>query len=295
MAFGLSACGRVDTRMTDISTPKAETLRTEKNSPQTPRPEMQSASDDPQTFTEEEEEFYFKQQDAWKELVEGLDIDTVGKPKNYLVTPHGVKAVYDPYQDPVVKTVFKKLYEERQGSDYFDDWPETLIERSQKTKARDHQYFGTSDISFIPTKILGKARSAQQNDYARAGCRGIEQLNCLDSNVSIRRFRPCSSESGVAWGSSVLSECEYHSIPRRPGEEDEIPLSKWPIPGVPKLCHYDEDLPSISRPDGYTDRYLPFHVKQIGDPMRGTVEQQFDQYFAISCSKYITPPKAISE
>jgi len=237
------------------------------------------------TYTEEEE-VYLKQQNAWNELLEGLDLDTVEKPKKKLVAPYGVKNVYDPYQDAVVEIVFKKLYEERQDSDYFDDWPETPLERSQRTKARDHRFFGRGDVSFAPAKILRNARTAQNNDYVRAGCRAPLNLSCLEP--SERLFKPCLSAAGVAWGSARLSECEneYNRWLSGQNLEEEIPLSKWPVSGAPKLCLFDEDLPSVSRPAGYTEHYLPFHVAQIGDPMRGTVEQQFDQYFAINCPKF---------
>ena len=295
--FGLSGCAgdRGSASKKSDANLKTKNVEAGEASVQVPSKAFKKFADDsPEPIPEkhptytEEEEVYLKQEDAWIELLDGLDLDTVEKPKKALVTPYGVKNVYDPYQDPVVKVVFKKLYEERQESDYFDDWPETFIERSQRKKARKHLYFGSRDVYPRAADILRNARYAQRNDYARARCRGIEQLSCLDPNVSIRRFRSCPSESGIAWGSGRLSECEneYNLWLSEQNLEEEIPLSKWPIPGVPKLCLFDEDLPSVPRPDGYNDRYLPFHIAQIGDPMRGTVEQQFDQYFAINCPKF---------
>jgi len=284
MAFGLSACQGVDTPPLDTTSPNAETIQAAQSSQQTSRAAIYAASSASKTYTEEEEEFYLKQEDAWIELLEGLDVDTVGKLKKNLVTPYGVKNVYDPYQDPVVEIVFKKLYEERQESDYFDDWPETLIERSQRNKAREYDYFGRSDVSLKPTRILRNARFAQKNDYVRAGCLGPSHLSCLGPYIST--FRPCTSESDMGWGSSLLSECEADSVPRRSEEEEVIPLGNWPKPGEPKVCYFEDDLPSIPRPQGYENHYLPIHEKQIGDPMRGTVKQQFDQYFAITCSRF---------
>ncbi len=291
LVFGLSACQDAVARAPDIFSPKAET---------------QSATNASKTDTEEEvcpeeeDDFFSDRYHEWRKLLEKLDVDTVDKPKNNLNTPYGVKSVYDPHQDTAVKIIFKKLYKERQEFDYFYDWPETLIERSQKKKARKHPCFGASDLSFAPLKILRNARLAQRNDYIRAGCRAPLDLHCL---LPYRRvFTPCASESQAAWGSSDWSDCE-DAYARRMAKErrksgvvyDEEVSMTTRKPGMPKLCRFDEDLPSVPRPDGYTDRNLPFHIKQIGDPMRGTVEQQFNQYFAIECAEYRRLPTPKSE
>ena len=307
LGFGLAACHDVDAPAPDLSSREAETFQDKNIAPQSSLTETQSAANASKTDTEEEvcpeeeDDFFSELYHEWRKLVEELDVDTVNKPKKNLNTPYGVKSVYDPHQDTDIKIIFKKLYEERQEFDYFDDWPETFIERSQRKKARKHHCFGSGDVSFAPVKILRNARLAQRNDYIRAGCRAPLDLHCL--LPSRRVFIPCASESQAAWGSSDWSDCEDAYARRLAKErrksgvvyEDEIPLSKWPKPGEPKLCHFDEDLPSVSRPDGYAGRYLPFHEKQIGDPMRGTVEQQFDQYFAIECSKYRRLPLPTSE
>ena len=273
MALGLMACQNIVPSAQDNASPKTEAIQAAK-----------SSESDSRTVTDEEEELHYRLKDAWRDMLEGLDRDTVNKPKKDLVTPSGVERIYDPYQDSVVKMVFEKLYAERQQSDYFDDWPKTMIERSQRKKARKHPIYGR-DIYSPAARILSKARAAQRNDYIRAGCRWPQNLRCLIDYSMLDTI--CSSGSDAAWGSSVLSDCKSPYVrPIADGEEDVIPLGYWPK--VPKTCHFDKDIPSISRPDGYKDRYLPFHGRQIGDPKRGTVAQQFDQYFAINCPKFQT-------
>ena len=279
MALGLMACQNIGPSVQDSASPKTDPIQA-----------VKSSESDFQTFTVEEEEMYEKAYDEWRDMLEGLDRDTVNKPKKDLETPSGVKRIYDPYQDPVVNMVFKKLYAERQQSDYFDDWPKTVIERSQRKKVRDHHFWDRRDIFSGGERILRKARAAQRNDYVRAGCRWPQTLRCLRDYGYIYP-RPniiCSSGPDAAWGSSVLSDCKSHYVRDYSGDEDVILLGYGPKAGVPQTCHFEENIPSISRPEGNKDRYLPFHGRQIGDPKRGTVEQQFDQYFAINCPKFQT-------
>jgi len=192
--------------------------------------------------------------------LKGLDLGTENKPKRDLVTPYGVKQVYDPHQDPAVRIVFKEYYEEKHKSGYFDKWPRDLIERSQRKPS--------GGINMI----LLNARGTQLGDYRYAGCGRPQTLRCL--------LPPSVPLKGCPRGVSKVSECKDSSFP------DDLLLPMHPAPKY-KLCPFDGELPSVSRPRSLKSGLaLPFHRQHIGDPKRGTMQQQFDQYFAIHCNEF---------
>jgi len=211
--------------------------------------------------------------------LKGLDLGTENKPKRDLVTPFGIKRVYDPHQDPAVRIAFKKHFEEKQMSEYFGKWPRRLIDRSQKTDETARP--------FLP-RILSTARNAQIFDYRRSECSDVQQLRCMFGPGFPRRMCP----SDTLWGTNELTDCE-----RALYSDEYIDSFYFSFPTHSpkyKLCAFDRELPLIATspvsPIGKKSKSsewkLPFHEKHIGDPKRGTMQQQFDQYFAIHCNKF---------
>jgi len=205
--------------------------------------------------------------------INSLSFETIDKPKIGLQTPVGTKQVYDPIQDPDVIAAFEGLVKARQRSGYFKGWPKSLAKRGdplflpEKSKTTWKEFRQNNPNVDEYNKVIGLAKIAQYNDYQRAGCSGIGSKICREHSFRFPRyeFGPCS-ESQTNWGGYLRSECEEET-----------------------LVHFD--VLAISQTRKYinnsslTAEDICVNPSHVGDPKRGSVRDQFEAFFEISCGK----------
>lgn len=205
--------------------------------------------------------------------INSLSFETIDKPKNRLQTPVGTKHVYDPIQDPDLIAAFEGLVQARQQSGYFGGWSKSLLKRwspgllPEKSKITWKEFRQNHPNIEEYNKVIGLAKTAQYNDYVRAGCSSIVDSICHFTRGSRGNFGPCS-EDETNWGNFEKSECETKT-------------------------HITHDLiatPDVSGyyvPDGpVTPDDFCVNDAHIGDPKRGSTRDQFEDFFDISCNEF---------
>ena len=118
---------------------------------------------------------------------------TEGKPTKTIETPWGPREVYDPMQDSEVKQAFRQIMKIKQEANYFNDWPEDILDRVQIHTHITHINRNKVDLN-LPAKfeaierkspeirdylsIVLIAKTAQSLDYTRSNCEHINNLQC---------------------------------------------------------------------------------------------------------------------
>ena len=203
----------------------------------------------------------------------GMDAETVTKPKKELETPTGVKQVYDPAQDMTVRTAFRGLMQARQEAGYFKGWSKHLTYRSNtyeptiENKANWNVKVESNPQIKDYIDLVTKAHRVQYYDYRRSGCVSADINICYNPARRYERSPFTFISCGPAetnWG-DVQSRCEFGSI----HDLDFLAVSPKLIPKKPQLKDKSEDF--------------CFDDTQIGDPKRGGFNEQFEQFFRITC------------
>lgn len=195
--------------------------------------------------------------------------ETINKSKEDLLTPTGTKQIYDPLQDSEVKSAFNGLVQARRRAGYFKELPNSISKRWQTDLPKEgfkltwDRYRKNHSVIDDYLTVLRLARSAQFNDYRRAGCASIESKICYAHSFPQYDFGPCS-EKQTNWGGHMKSKCEMATNI----DHDTI-------------LTFARRINRSKNPDDFCVN--PTH---IGDPKRGAVDNQFEDYFSMSCVEY---------
>ena len=206
-------------------------------------------------------------------IIDSAKFETVDKAKTDLKTPTGTKQIYDPLQDPDVRLAFEGFSQAKQQSGYFKGWPRNLIKRwnhgrhIEKSNIIWNEFRSNTPLIDEYNKTLGSAGIAQYNDYLRAGCSSIQQDKiCRYQRRIGYDFDPCS-EGQTSWGDFNKSECEKRTL----NEYDQILT-------MPRLYY--------KPPRPVTPEDFCLNPAHIGDPKKGSIEMQLEDYFSLTCNKF---------
>ena len=133
-----------------------------------------------------------------KNLVENFT--TEGKPTKEIETPWGPQEIYDPVQDEVVKSAFKKVYDKKYTSTNYRN-------REYRQKLAD------SDLL-----IIYLAKEIHNTDVLRLGCKGIETFEAGQSygyyDTLETLTRPCNYKANLGKPVTICEERVFQHFVR---------------------------------------------------------------------------------
>ena len=176
---------------------------------------------------------------------------TKGKSTRSIDTPWGLREVYDPMKDSEVKQAFRQIMKIKQEANYFNDWPEDILDRVQIHTHITHINRNKVDLN-LPAKfeaierkspeirdylsIVLIAKTAQSLDYTRSNCEHINNLQCGKS-VDWLSFEAKCEQHELSWGHFEMSSCEQRASKRTLF----VPINRS------RLTYCDEVLDAIDR------------------------------------------------
>lgn len=166
-------------------------------------------------------------------------------------SPDGFKNIYNPVSDPAVRTAFREIAKS----------PDTVNYHREKSD-QDNLYSWDRQRdellrNWVAGETVHRAYRAQANNMVRAGCAYYESPRCYTGNTIFDA--KCPDDTSVS--PAELTSCEEASKQ---------------IGDVTGACVIDNKS------------LKPFYLSGIGDPKRGRIDNQIEDFFKINCVRWQT-------
>ena len=204
-----------------------------------------------------------KQAPAKVQIPDPDHFTTKGKPTMTVWTPWGERQIYDPAQDPEIRTIFRKWYSENNKT------------YTQYKQENSPEY-----------QVFNLAAQIHTLDYMRIGCEYRERAFAPGKNwYRLKTIKPgCWIEDSL--GQSTLSDCEKERLHDGIHIVDDYQSSLEPIRSNIVSKNMKDNQKSKTRNPHLSLIKEPNQSKIIGNGSGVSMEKQITLIFQINCRKW---------